>query len=53
MAATSFVKQIVVGVVVAVASAIILRWVSGSSRVKTYGSVERAIFQPLVDWRFY
>ena len=29
-----------------------LSWVSGSSRVKTYGSVERVIFQSLTDWYF-
>jgi hypothetical protein len=28
-------------------------WVSGSSRVKTYGSVEHALFQTLADWHFY
>jgi transposase len=27
-------------------------WVSGSSRVKTYGSVEHKIFQALADWYF-
>ena len=26
---------------------------SGSSRVKTYGNVEHAILQPLVDWGLY
>jgi len=28
-------------------------WVSGSGRVKTYGSGEHTIFQPLADWCFY
>jgi hypothetical protein len=28
-------------------------WVSGSSRVKTYGSVEHVLFQALADWYFY
>jgi hypothetical protein len=28
---------------------LICTWVSGSSRVKTYGSVEHALFQSLAD----